>query len=354
MSEKLTRALDAFDADAFASKHGGHKESRNPRSFEWLISCPLCGSDRLRWHHEPRAKQTWICWGCRATGDTIYLVQILERCTEIDALGFVLDGYVGGDAPVALTEIARTPVTVSAAARATLARLPSIPWPAGVEALSGTGRHNRGWTYLHNERGIPLAEAMEYRVGYGVRGRLEGYVVFPIFMDGALVYWQARACWDPPRHLARDERREWVKATNYRKTLNPIGRDGEARAGDVLFNYDRARVAWHVVICEGPIDALKVGPNAVALLGKAPSPTKIERLLRMQARQYTVYLDPGVAEAAAAESLAGELSGFAPTFIATPPAGRDPGNLTLRENAEVISHGRAWRGAALKSALRIG
>jgi len=353
MSEKLTRALNAFDADAFASKHGGYKESRNPRSFEWLVPCPLCGSDRLRWHHEPRAKQTWICWGCRATGDTLYLVQILERCAEIDALGYVLDGYVGGDAPVALTEIARSPITVSAA-RLTVPRLAQIQWPSGVEVLAGIQRHARGWSYLHNERAILLDDAIEWRVGFGTRGRLKDYLVFPIFMDGALVYWQARAAWDPPKHLDDAARRAWKKATNYRKTLNPIARDGDARAGDVLFNYDRASVAWHVVICEGPIDAVKVGPNAVALLGKVPSPMKVERLLRMHARQYTVYLDPGAEEAAAAESLAGELSGFAPTFIATPPEGQDPGDLTTQQNAEVLSHGRPFRGVALKSNLRVG
>jgi len=352
LSEKLTRALDAFDADALASKHGGYKESRNPRSFEWLIPCPLCGSDRLRWHHEAREKQAWICWGCRATGDTIYLVQLLEQCSEMDALGYVLDGYVGGDAPVALTEIARTPITVSAA-RLTVPRLPSIQWPAGVELLAPQPRHARGWMYLHNARGIPPGDAIEWRVGFGVRGRLKDYVVFPIFMDGALVYWQGRACWDPPSHLISDQRREWKKATSYRKTLNPIAREGEARAGDVLLNYDRAKTAPHVVVCEGPIDAMRVGAHAVALLGKVPSPMKVERLLRMHARRYTVYLDPGAEEAEAAESLAGELSGFAPTFIAIPPAGLDPGDLTPEQNAAVIAQGRPWRGAALKSDLRI-
>jgi len=84
-----------------------------------------------------------------------------------------------------------------------------------------------------------------------------------------------------------------------------------------------------------------------------PSPMKVERLLRMHARRYTVYLDPGAEEAEAAESLAGELSGFAPTFIAIPPAGLDPGDLTPEQNAAVIAQGRPWRGAALKSDLRI-
>ena len=172
-------------------------------------------------------------------------------------------------------------------------------------------------------------------------------------MDGGLVYYQGRATWEPEGATA-EERKRWVKLTNYRKTLNPINRDGQAHAEDVLFNYDRAKPEPHVVICEGPIDAMKVGPHAVALLGKKASPAKIERLLRMHATRYTIYLDRGDEERAAARSLGKELSAFAPTFLAEPPPGYDPGNLNPTQNAQVIAQARPLRSEALRSDLRIG
>jgi hypothetical protein len=93
-----------------------------------------------------------------------------------------------------------------------------------------------------------------------------------------------------------------------------------------------------LVICEGPIDALKVGHHAVALFGKVAGPIKVQRLLRCRALRYTIYLDAGREERECAERLADQLTTFAPTYIATPPAGYDAGALTVEYNAQVIAN----------------
>ena len=347
MIEDLERALRSFDANAFADRHGGYKESRSSRSHEWLIPCPWCGSDRLRWRHQPGVKMAWVCWGCGRTGETLDLVQGLERCDRAGAIGYVLDGYVGGDAPVALDLVASMP-TVSH--RPDLEVLPRVPYPRGYEAIDVTSPvHFEARRYLHG-RGVTDEMIAAYRIGTSRSGWLKGYVIFPCFMDGGLVYWQGRATWDPP-NTDKERRRVWVKQTNYRKTLNPYGEEAGAGASFVLFNFDRARAERHVVVCEGPIDAVKVGLHAVALLGKVPSPTKVERLLRMSASRYTVYLDRGEEERAKALELARQLHDFAPTFIATPPPGYDPGKLSVAQNAAVIAQAEPYRPAGLRSRL---
>jgi len=345
----LERALEAFDAESFAERHGGHKESRSPRSFEYLLIC-TCGSDRLRWRHQPGVKQAWICWGCSTTGDTLDLVGRLEGLDRNGAAAYVEAGYVGGDAPTGLVAGAR----VRAPARTSLMRLPQMPYPHGVEALTwGAPRHLKAWRYLLEERGLARETVSSWPLGIGVEGWLRDYVVFPVQMDGGLVYWQGRASWDPPKHLDKDGRKAWAKATGYRKTLNPANRDKQASAEEVLFNYDRARVSTHVVVVEGPIDALQVGPHCVALFGKRASDTKVERLLRMLAHRYTIYLDPGAEEHAKARQLARQLHEFAPTFIASPPPGADPGELTPEQNARIIEKAPAYRTQGLTSRLRI-
>lgn len=347
--ERLERAIRAFDAQSFCDRHGGYKESVQDRSREWLLPCPSCGSDRLRWRHEPGVKTAWICWGCRQTGGPIELIMLMEGVSRMDAIGYLVDGYVGGDAPTKLQQTAtiRKPVE-----RTRLERLPPIQYPKGVETIRPLPMHPRVWQYLHYERGLFPPTVLGYRLAVGLRGRLRDYVVFPVFMDGALVYYQGRAMWNPPSHLSKVAKKEWAKATGYRKTLNPLSVEGNATASEVLFNYDRARAEPHVVICEGPVDAMKVGPHAVALLGKAESPQKIERLLRMNAQQYTVYLDNGEEEQEAAWRIARELSGFAPVSIATAPQGFDAGALSPEQNQEVIRGARPMRSLGLSSGLK--
>ena len=342
MNERLDRALRAFDANAFATRHGGYKESNSPRSREYLLVHPACGSDRLRWRHEPGVKMAWICWGCGKSGDTLDLVSMLERVDRDGAIGYVLGDYVGGDAPTELRDVA----VVRAPTRPMLERLPQIPYPHGFELIDPrVPPHFEAVEYLVGKRGLTYQDLAFYRIGYSRVGRLARDVVFPCFMDGG-------ATWDPPANVTKDQRKAWVKATKYRKTLNPyVDREDDTGAAEILFNYDHARVSEHVVIVEGPIDAIKVGSHAVALLGKADSPMKVERLLRMNARRYTVYLDPGEKELAAAMNLAAQLSAFAPTFIATPPPGNDPGSLTPAQNAVVIARGTPFKQAGLVSKL---
>ena len=317
---RLDRALQQFDADAFAKRVGGTKESRSARSHEYLLPCFECGSSRLRWN---TVKHAWICWGCNRTGSTLQLIERMLGLDEMAATAYVVRGYEGGEgchANLSLGVHAPAPKP-----REGLQRLPLIQWPHGVERLDYIHAHAAAWIYLH-KRGVGRDEANAWRLGYGRDGWLKGYLIFPVFMDDGLVYWQGRACYDPPN----GERK------GFKKTLNPKSLEGYASAGDVLLNYDRARTEEHVVITEGPFDAIKVGPHAVALLGKVPTPQKIARLLRMRALRFTVYLDRGDEERQYAQKLARELSAQADVYIAEPPEGADPGSLTAAQNAEVV------------------
>lgn len=346
MDPKLTRVLRSFDALAFTLKHGGHKETPSIHTYEYLLTCPRCASLRLRWNNR---KHTFICWGCKLTGDTIFLIQIMEQCDELGAIDYIYDGYVGGDAKIDKLDdlIGSAPAPVVMRARA----LKPIEWPKSVDLLSvPCAPHGQAWAYLRS-RGVSEASVSAWKLGYGRHGRLSGFVIFPCFVDGHLVYWQGRACWDPP-DLPSEARKLWVQSTGYRKTLNPTTREGYATAGDVLLGYDRARSLKHIVIVEGPIDAIKVGDGAVALLGKVLTPAKLDRLMRTRAQRFTVYLDRGKEEREAALKMAAELSAFGEVFIATPPEGFDPGSLTYEQNAKVIKEAPRYQPGALTSFLQ--
>lgn len=320
------RALEQFDAYRFAVRHGGYKESASLRSHEYLLPCPWCTSSRLRWNHP--TKKGFTCWGCNQNGSTIELIAKIENCSFEAAHTLVLEGYVGGDASLELKPIT-APTRVAHA-------ITAIPWPAGVDVLSGSELHRPAWLYL-TRRGVDPNTAMQWRLGFGRFGRVKDYIIFPVFMQGELVYWQGRSIHDPPRGLTPEGRKEWIREHHYIKSINPVAMAGQATAGDVLLNYDRARHEPHVVIVEGPFDNIKIGPHGTGLLGKAATDAKIEKLLSMRAQRYTIYLDRGEKERASALSLAQRLSNYVPTHIAVPPEGYDPGSLSPEQNAHVIS-----------------
>lgn len=327
MSDEANRALRAYDVSVLARKVGGEKESRSSMSHEWLFPCPHCGSSRLRYNH---AKGAWKCWKCARSGDTLLLVATLLKIDEFAAMTHILDTYVGGDAPAG--ELASPLVKERPLVRA----LAPIAWPEGVELLNDPRDvpHARAWEYLA-KRGLSPEVARAYRLGIGRAGRCNGRILFPVYMDGAMVYWQARAIWDPPPGAERG---------TFVKSINPLARDDrDTHASEVIFGYDLASVEPHLVVCEGPIDAIKVGPHAVALLGKAASPAKVARLRRTRARAVTIYLDRGVEERAHAERLASALSGLMEVRIATPPEGYDPGALDPVTNASILAAAEPYR-----------
>jgi len=326
----VARAVERFDAQTFIARHGGRKESRSAQSHEYLLDCRACGSSRLRWNAQ---KAAWICWGCKRSGTTVELVAEFEGVTLRAAEELICDSYVGGDMPTHL--VAVEPPKVRA-----VRRLPTISLPAVIAAE----QHPQVRNYLRH-RNVDPAMSQAYGLCGGIEGATRGYVIFPVRMDGALVYWQGRASWDPPFADA-EQNKQWVKSTRYRKTLNPRADDAgqNATAGEVLFNYDFARTAPHVVIVEGPFDAMQVGPHAVALLGQGTG-AKLARLRAMGATRYTVYLDRDAEDAA--RRLAGELAALAPTYLATPPPGHDPGSLDPARNAAVIAAAPRYVGNAL-------
>ena len=343
---EVLRALRTFNADTFCQQYGGRKESRSPLSFEYLFRCPLprCGSSNLRWNAQ---KGAFVCWGCRVSGSTLYLIQLLGKMELSDAMDFVLGQYVGGDASLDLSTVAtmRTPVTV--------AREPDMLPPIALPALAVPAVQSEVVrAYLHS-RGIDDRMMHVHGLLAGTQGRELHHVIFPCRMDGRVVYWQARACWDPPKGLSKEDRKAWIETHAYRKTLNP--RNGfpgvpQATAADALFGFDSARLAPHVVIVEGPVDAIKVGTHAIALLGKG-SDAKIARLRRLAARRVTLYLDRGEQEQAAALRIAGALAGLTECWFAVPPPGFDAGDLTPGENAAILSAAVPVAQIGLKSTL---
>jgi hypothetical protein len=147
-------------------------------------------------------------------------------------------------------------------------------------------------------------------------------IIVPTFMEGRLVFWQARASWD----VEKDEK----------KVLNPTG----VSARHVLFNFDIAKNYEQIVIVEGFIDAVKVGPNAVATNGKKLHTQQLLWLEKTQAKEIVLLWDndawtdgrtvKGQKKPSSIESAVSLLQTSFKVRVAKLPEGRDPGSFLYR------------------------
>jgi hypothetical protein len=253
-------------------------------------------------------------------------VSAIDKVSYSDALEFVAQHVEPGGSQIdALSYQLRKRVKRS------VRLLPQRRWPAGVDLLNPTDPlHEKGLQYLER-RGVTLQQIRQYQLGFGRSGRFKDYVVFPVHMDRTLVYYQGRATWDSPAGLSKAERKKWEEETGYRKSLNALSEEPYADADEVVYGYDDCLASEIVTIVEGPFDRVKVGAHCLALLGKSMSAIKAERLRRLPARRYILYLDPEVPQESIQE-MAAELQTSGEVFRAVAPAQRDPGALSPSEN----------------------
>jgi hypothetical protein len=132
--------------------------------------------------------------------------------------------------------------------------LPSVTYPYGYKPITSPSC-SRGLKYMLG-RGITQRQLIKYGIYYS---QLERRVIFPIATNGILNGWQARYIEDTT-YISNGEIKNVPKITTSPNT--PRDR--------LLMFHDGLYDSPHIVLCEGPVDALKcdlIGGN-VATMGK--------------------------------------------------------------------------------------
>ena len=176
--------------------------------------------------------------------------------------------------------------------------------PGRLVPLSSLSDEHVGIRYLKNRDVDPIWLQKHYGVMYCETGQLFGNtynttntLIFPIVMDGKTVGWQSRLLYNPDSILpeqyplfgfCKDEDNDYIIPPKY---FTAPGMD----KGRILFNYDNARKFNSVAICEGTFDAIKVGLNGVATLGKGVTDYQV-RLIKAYWKFAIILLDPGDAD----------------------------------------------------------
>jgi len=123
--------------------------------------------------------------------------------------------------------------------------------------------------YLRIVRGL---DYWDYPYYVSTHPTYQGRVIIPYFFRGKVIYWQARAM---------DE------------AIQPRYKNPSVEKANVFFNMDEVYryTDEPLFVSEGPIDALSIGKNGVALLGSTLTEFQLQALQKVQNRRIIFVID---------------------------------------------------------------
>jgi hypothetical protein len=276
----LAKRFEPIVRAKFGSRY---KKGRSKNGLEFKVCCPFCTRNGLK---ADRRYKLWInptqgvyrCWRCNTRGQAVDLL---------------------GD----IASLVENPFQPSAAPR--LVQVETMP--GQVVSLADTDLEHPGYKYMKLRGFDPHAMGTYYGLSYCYDGQVFGKgsfrfntfntIIFPLWMHGTVVGWQARLLYNPD-----DLDEAECQAMGY--TLDEDGTycrppkyftSPGLEKGKVLYNFDLAAQSQIVVITEGPTDVLAAGPCAVGTLGKGISDEQM-RLIKNQWDVVIILLDPGDAD----------------------------------------------------------
>lgn len=246
-----------------------HRLHDSDGHVEIALDCPQCmkrgepspDTKKRLWVNEE--KGTYYCYRCQWAGNMLYLVQGLANTNAFGAVR-ILAGKINSSDPFEFLDLK---LEVEEFQGEENNELKEIELPYGYKSLKA--QH----PYLE-KRGVPFEYARKHRWGISDAGHTKGRIIVPTFMDGKLVFWQARATWESAEK-------------DFKKVLNPTG----ISARKILYNFDVAKEYKEIILVEGFMDAVKVGPDAMATNGKTLHTSQIENLLALGIKKIVIMWD---------------------------------------------------------------
>ncbi len=255
----------------------------------WInFDCPYCDQGNGSYHMGYRIDGGYVsCWRCGRQD----LYRVLQELGFRDIRGILT--LLRQDRSYRVQESDRI-------------RKPSLQEPRGVGPLLRPHRD-----YLRGRGLNPRSLSLLWGIkGIGIAGRLSWRIFLPILHNSRLVSWTTRTIGEKePRYI----------------TCSAVDEVLDHR--EILYGEDLCHQS--IIVVEGPMDALRIGPGAVACLGLNVSAVQVERISRYPVR--AICFDNEPAAQRRAKKLADRLSIFpGETHVVTLDA-KDPGAASEKE-----------------------
>lgn len=304
-----------FDLDRYISTH-----FRDPgrAGDERVVTCFFCGGKKKLYINVKKRK--FNCFKCGAGRGATLISFIMDHLgiDENTAFNILRSNEYTGYAPQSYVEIYEQ--RKSTPLRPTV--LPSEYEPLypleGVDSILG----QRAIAYLRR-RGLTDADFLLYRLGFCIDGRYQRRIIIPVLRDGEVVYFMARL------FLGYGQR-----------YLNPELGEVPEHPSNLIFNWDTAKHASTLRLCEGVFDGMALGETAGALFGKQVHDGQFRLLEAGAFEQIEVWIDPDAQTKA--EQLAFALREFGKPVTICHLAFGDPGETRVQDIPVQRYDGTGW------------
>lgn len=278
------------------------------------ICCPVCGDSRYRLYISLVTGQVY-CHNCQFKGTVVNLIQFIEGISY-NAARERFNNIKGN---IVLPDMLEKTVERRLISEKIIHNINKRPIPLPEEFQLIFNSNNlvaqRAKRYLMR-RGITVKQIEEHNMGVCATGEYAHRIIIPIYQEGKLKFWIARAM-SPESKL---------------KERSPSNLFYQYSKSEVIFNLDKAAKNYQsAVISEGIFDALSWGGIGISLLGKSLYDAQFNLLL-----SYRNQLSDGLYVALDADAerdamvIARVLSSFFPVkIIRIPPEFDDPNQYLL-------------------------
>lgn len=235
------------------------------RGEHYNVCCPLCGDERFRLS----VSYLWLTTPSMSRRRLTHLANCYNEDCDVRAESFygeLLDDYEAACMGLLEDEVAKSRKVGSTSTR----QRGPIPLPKTLTPLNELNHQHVAIKWLQQHYRVfgelPVETMVNYLTRlYGVQWChsademfpiAEDRLVFPVYVDGQPVGWQARSVYD-------EQRPRWYLPPGFVKTW---------------YNGDRVAPFETPVLCEGVVNAIACGPKGIAMFGK--------QLNRMRAQEF--------------------------------------------------------------------
>jgi DNA primase len=151
-----------------------------------------------------------------------------------------------------------------------------IELPESFTLLSqGDSIYGKSARHYVKKRGFNVERLAMKGVGYCTKGDYSGYIIFPFFKKGKLIYYQGR-----------------LYIGSGPKMRNPNQEEYGIGKSQIIYNQDALYIYNRVYIVESITNAETLGDTAVGTLGKSISQYQLSALIASPAKRLVMVLDP--------------------------------------------------------------
>ena len=290
---------------------------------EWTCTCPKCGKPKLAVNVE---KAVWQCWTCKFSGrDPRKMIAAVLGLSPDQADAVVC--YAGA------SEVVTGKIEPLETAKREERIITTAPLPPGTAPLQGIAE-----AYAR-KRGIPPAHASLFGLssilgdnsGSVADRMLTGRLLIPAFLDGRVVYWQARATDDSEIKTLNLPSVDRLDHWGFPAT------PGIATKREILVGIHTVEAGQPAILVEGSVDAVVGGPRFVSPLGAGLSPEQAALLASRRPSEVVILFDPDEAGRKGAARAWERLSPYLPVSIAECPTGTDPADLGRERCLQIVA-----------------